>query len=150
MFSVRKGNLRDKFITLVASMDSKIDEKIDRAKSELSESTGESVDSLQEQIQANLESIQQIQQTLETLETSADHSQDIQNLNAQVSGISDTLVNSTIRVLNDIQLGQLELKANDKIIYLKINDLTIYSRELVENEPVDTPIGRLASIEPSL
>lgn len=150
MFSVRKGNLRDKFITLVASMDSKIDEKIDRAKSELSESTGESVDSLQEQIQANLESIQQIQQTLETLESSTDHSQDIQDLNAQVSGISDTLVNSTIRVLNDIQLGQLELKANDKIIYLKISDLTIYSRELVENEPVDTPIGRLASIEPSL
>lgn len=150
MFSVRKGNLRDKFITLVASMDSKIDEKIDRAKSELSESTGESVDSLQEQIQANLESIQQIQQTLETLETSADHSQDIQNLNAQVSGISDTLVNSTIRVLSDAQLAQLELKTTDKLVYLKISDLTIYSRELVENEPVDTPIGRLASIEPSL
>lgn len=146
MFAVTNGNLRDKFITLVSSIDSKVNEKIARARTELTENIGQ----LDEVLQQQAEAIQQIQEALETLESTEHHQTDIQNLNAQVNGIEDTLVNSTIRVLSDAQLAQLELKTTDKLVYLKISDLTIYSRELVNDNLVDTPIGRLTAIEPSL
>lgn len=146
MFAVTNGNLRDKFITLVSSIDSKVNEKIARARTELTGNIGQ----LDEVLQQQAEAIQQIQEALETLESTEHHQTDIQNLNAQVNGIEDTLVNSTIRVLSDAQLAQLELKTTDKLVYLKISDLTIYSRELVDDNLVDTPIGRLTAIEPSL
>ena len=146
MFAVTNGNLRDKFITLVSSIDSKVNEKIGRARTELTGNIGQ----LDEVLQQQAETIQQIQEALETLESTEHHQTDIQNLNAQINGIEDTLVNSTIRVLSDAQLAQLELKTTDKLVYLKISDLTIYSRELVDDNLVDTPIGRLTAIEPSL
>lgn len=146
MFAVTNGNLRDKFITLVSSIDSKVNEKIARARTELTGNIGQ----LDEVLQQQAEAIQQIQEALETLESIEHHQTDIQNLNAQVNGIEDTLVNSSIRVLSDAQLAQLELKTTDRLVYLKISDLTIYSRELVDDNLVDTPIGRLTAIEPSL
>ena len=148
MFEIANRNLseRDKFITLVTSIETKVNDKIARAKTDLTGNIGQLDEVLQQQ--ANI--IEQIQTSLESLERTADHNSDIQNLNAQISGINDTLVNSTIRVLSDAQLAQLDLKVTDKIVYLKISDLTIYSREMVDDSPIDTPIGKLTAIEPSL
>ena len=154
MFPWSKGNMKDKFITLVSFINSKVNDKIARAKSELTTSTSDQVTEVSEQLERNTNSITNLEtrlSTLEelitTLETSTEHTADITNLNALINTNSNKSVNFNVHVYTDQQLANIELGDEDQLVYLKISDLTLYRRTKIDDSFVDTPIGRLTPIE---
>lgn len=154
MFPWSKGNMKDKFITLVSFMNSKVNDKINRAKSELTTSTSDQITEVSEQLERNTNSITDLEtrlSTLEelitTLETSTEHAADITNLNALINTNSNKSVNFNVHVYTDQQLANIELGDEDQLVYLKISDLTLYRRAKIDDSFVDTPIGRLTPIE---
>ena len=147
----------DSMVTLVSLINSKVNEKISRAKIELNEGSASDKTELGTRIDANLTAINEILEQLNLLETKESHNEDKTTLETAITeGDATTLATArayakalhskSVRAYTAEEIQEIELENGESVIYFDLSNLNLVKKSKSDQgEVTDQIIGKLTA-----